>query len=167
MQRLSEGREKLFWGILKQICENSRFEESKVFFQHGSTSIYQHSLRVAYVSCLIAEKYHISVDDSALVRGALLHDYFLYDWHDRVHCHKRPHGFFHPMAAYRNAAQDFELGKREKNIILRHMFPLTIIPPACKEAWIVCVADKICSTTETLQGRKKGKMPIAKITGEV
>ena len=31
------------------------------------------------------------------------------------------------------------------NIILRHMFPLNIIPPKYKEAWLVNLADKIAS----------------------
>ena len=35
------------------------------------------------------------------------------------------------------------------------MWPLTIVPPMCKEAWIVSVADKYCSTMETL-GFHKG-----------
>ena len=25
------------------------------------------------------------------------------------------------------------------------MFPLTPVPPTCTEAWIVCIADKICA----------------------
>lgn len=33
------------------------------------------------------------------------------------------------------------------------MFPLTPIPPAYKEAWIVCIADKICAIEETLFNR--------------
>ncbi|RHP26673.1 HD domain-containing protein [Clostridium sp. AM27-31LB] len=110
-----------------------------------------HSVSVAYMSCYIAEKYNLSVDYYSLITGALLHDYFLYDWHDKEDGHKRPHGFYHPSAALANAERDFEINSRTKNIIKRHMFPLTPIPPVCLEGWVVCIADKICSTKETIK----------------
>ena len=40
----------------------------------------------------------------------------------------------------------------EKETIRRHMFPLNPIPPRCREAWIVTLADKICSGGETVEG---------------
>ena len=135
--------EPLIWKILNEIRESSRFKNSKQFIQHGKTSVYMHSVSVAYMSCYIAEKYNLSVDYYSLITGALLHDYFLYDWHDKEDGHKRPHGFYHPSAALANAERDFE--------IKRHMFPLTPIPPVCLEGWVVCIADKICSTKETIK----------------
>lgn len=143
--------EPLIWKILNEIRESSRFKNSKKFIQHGKTSVYMHSVSVAYMSCYIAEKYNLSVDYYSLITGALLHDYFLYDWHDKEDGHKRPHGFYHPSAALANAERDFEINSRTKNIIKRHMFPLTPIPPVCLEGWVVCIADKICSTKETIK----------------
>ncbi|MCQ5167302.1 HD domain-containing protein [Roseburia hominis] len=143
--------EPLIWKILNEIRESSRFKNSKQFIQHGKTSVYMHSVSVAYMSCYIAEKYNLSVDYYSLITGALLHDYFLYDWHDKEDGHKRPHGFYHPSAALANAERDFEINSRIKNIIKRHMFPLTPIPPVCLEGWVVCIADKICSTKETIK----------------
>lgn len=155
MKRLSPGREAFFWKEIGVICKTSRVVQSKEFCQHGTTSVYQHSLDVAYASCLFAEEHQLSVDYKVLIRGAFLHDYFLYDWHDKLHEHKRPHGFFHAKAALKNAMEDFDLSPKEQNIIRRHMFPLTIIPPACAEAWIVCYVDKVCSLKETLYRRKR------------
>lgn len=149
-KQLSSAREQYFWKLFHEICTHSRFDESKQNIQHGCTSVYQHSLSVAYLSCLIAENLSISVDWHDLIRGALLHDYFLYDWHDSSHQHPRPHGFTHPESAYRNAAKEFTLSLKEITIIKRHMFPLTPIPPTCREAWIVCLADKYLSLFETL-----------------
>ena len=148
---LSKENEKVFREILTEVCKNSRLLSSNRFVQHGSTSVFRHSVAVAYVSFYIAEKYRIRVDQHALIRGALLHDYFLYDWHDKNSHHKRPHGFYHPSAALANAERDFDLNWRVKNTIKRHMFPLTPIPPKCLEGWIVCAADKICSTKETIK----------------
>ena len=90
----------------------------------------------------------MNVDKRSLIRGALLHDYFLYDWHDKNKPAKF-HGFTHPKIAFENACQDLELNKKERDIILHHMFPLNPIPPTSKEAWIICLADKICATKET------------------
>ena len=44
------------------------------------------------------------------------------------------------------------LSEIEKETIRRHMFPLNPIPPRCREAWIVTLADKICSGGETVEG---------------
>ena len=43
------------------------------------------------------------------------------------------------------------LNKKIENAILRHMFPLNIIPPRYKEAWIVSVVDKLVSLEVILQ----------------
>ena len=138
--------------VVREVTEQSRLAQSKAFCQHGSTSVYAHSLKVAYVSYRAAVCWRLPVRRHELIRGALLHDYFLYDWHDREHDHRRPHGFYHPGAAWRNARRDFVLTRREENIIRRHMFPLTAVPPRYLEAWLVCAVDKICSLGETLRG---------------
>lgn len=156
-RRLSAEDKDFFWREVQRVNSSSRMNRSRKFYQHGKISIYVHSLRVAYICFAWVKKYHLHVDEKALIRGALLHDYFLYDWHDKEHKHRRPHGFFHPSAALSNARQDFKLTKKEENIIKRHMFPLTLIPPGCKEAWLVCMADKVCSTRETVKERKHNK----------
>ena len=155
--KLSAKEKAFFWEEVRQVCSSSRMNKSRTFYQHGKINIYVHSLRVAYICYYWVKKYHLHVDEKALIRGALLHDYFLYDWHDKEHEHKRPHGFFHPSAALCNAKQDFILTRKEENIIQRHMFPLTLIPLGCKEAWLVCMADKVCSTRETVRERRHDK----------
>lgn len=125
------------------------------FVQHGDVSVYEHVVAVAVESCRMADalaRHGIAVDRPSLVRGALLHDYFLYDWHDPEPWH-RLHGFRHPFFALRNAEDDFTLDERERNIIVRHMFPLVPVPPTCREAWIVCGADKLVALRETLDSR--------------
>ena len=58
-----------------------------------------------------------------------------------------------PAERCRMPGKIFKLTIREENIILRHMFPLNVVPPMCKEAWLVCLADKICASKETVAGR--------------
>ena len=146
-----------FLEIIIDLNENSRFPETKGFIQHGNITVYQHCIFVAYTSCKIADKFNLKVDKKSLIRGALLHDYFLYDWHDK----NKPvkfHGFRHPKIALENATKDFHLTQKEMDIILHHMFPLNLTPPSSKEAWIICLADKICATAETLRLQTQDKL---------
>lgn len=124
---------------------HGRIAQCRSFIQHGRTSVLDHCKNVAMLSLALSSELELSVDRVALVRGALLHDYFLYDWHEGG---LRFHGFTHPYSALKNALQDYSLNETEKDIIVRHMFPLTPIPPVTKEGWIVCIADKICTVWE-------------------
>lgn len=127
----------------------------KGFRQHGTVSVYEHSLRVAVMCVMIAAMLPFRTDLTSLVRGALLHDYFLYDWHSHDSSH-RFHGFIHAKRAFRNANRDFTLNRIEKNMILSHMFPMNTVIPKYRESVILCTADKLCAIRETLSGLRKG-----------
>ncbi|MDD7183162.1 MULTISPECIES: HD domain-containing protein [Peptostreptococcus] len=133
--------------ILNEFEAGGEFLKLHDFIQHGDTTTYDHCIQVAKYSCQIATRFNLEVDYRAMIRGALLHDYFLYDWHDSEKDAKF-HGFTHPYRALSNAKKDYKIGEIEENIIVRHMFPLTVIPPKNLESWLVCVADKICALSE-------------------
>ena len=63
----------------RDILLSAHHKQTKYDIQHGNMSVRQHTINVAICSMLISEKLGISCDKKALVRGALLHDYFLYD----------------------------------------------------------------------------------------
>ena len=67
----------------EDILKSERMITEKDFIQHGSISCYDHSLNVAKKSLIIAGflLIFIKINEKSLIRGALLHDYFLYDWH--------------------------------------------------------------------------------------
>ena len=129
-------------------------QRMKGFVQHGTTSVFEHAVSVAKFSLLMADSiekvFKKKVDRRSLVRGALLHDYFLYDWHEKNEFH-RLHGFTHPGRALRNAQRDFDLNDIEKDVICKHMFPLTLVPPKHLESFIVCTADKWSAICETFK----------------
>ena len=108
---------------------DEKLRAEKAFSQHGCVSVYSHSVSVALLSLYIAERLNLNVDKSSLVRGALLHDYFLYDWHEKDESH-RWHGFIHAERALANAVRDFCLNPIERDIIRKHMFPLNDHTPA-------------------------------------
>lgn len=124
------------------------------FVQHGNVSVFRHSLAVAMTCVKLARKLHLRVDERALVRGALLHDYFLYDWHDPDPSH-RWHGFHHASTALRNARRDFVLSPVEENMIASHMFPMSLPAPRFRESLLLWIADKWCAIGETVANRKK------------
>lgn len=140
--------------IVKYLKEQGRFSIEEQILQHGQTTVFEHSVYVAKMSLSIANYFQIKVNKEDLIMGALLHDYFLYDWHEADDSH-RLHGFTHGNTALKNAKEDFELTPKMEMIIKRHMFPLTPMPPTCKEAWIVCMADKYCATKETVSGLRE------------
>ncbi len=145
----------------KDILESQNFNKSRTFIQHGNYSVRLHSINVAKTSLIISHLIPIRFSEKELVRGALLHDYFLYDWHKKkvgvreIGRFYEMHGFTHPKVAARNAKKDFHTTAIENEIIKKHMWPLTLKPPACREAWVVTMADKYCSLCETIL-RKRG-----------
>ena len=143
--------------IAAQLERGGRLGQLRGFMQHGKTTVYAHSLNVAEVSLRLAKRLPFRVDREALVRGALLHDYFLYDWH-QPDPNRPNHAFFHPRMAWENASRDYELGATEEDIIRHHMFPVVPLPPRTAEGWIVCVADTLCAVGETVRrGKDRGQ----------
>jgi len=135
-----------------EIIASPEMQSMKKFIQHGDVSVYGHSLAVAAVSVKFAKFMGIRVNRRSLIRGALLHDFFLYDWHDGWDL---LHGFKHPRLALKNAEKQFALNHKERNIIRKHMWPMTLINiPTHREAWIVCIIDKYCSLLETFKINK-------------
>lgn len=143
-----------FLRLAAEVCESEGMQASKDFRQHGATSTYEHCVRVAHVSFRVNRALRLGADEAALVRGALLHDYYLYDWHTTDN---RAHAVNHPCIAAENARRDFpDLSVKEINVIEAHMWPLPPTRvPRCREAWIVCVADKISSLFETARRRPR------------
>lgn len=129
------------------ILDSEGMKRETDFTQHGEMSCYDHSVAVACESIKLALRFRMRVDVRSMVRGALLHDYFLYDWHDPAKC-PRLHGFTHAKTALANAERDFDLTDTEREIIKKHMFPLNPQPPRSKESLLVTVADKICAVRE-------------------
>lgn len=136
----------------REILQSDGLRQEKIFIQHGTVSVYTHSLAVAVLCVRIAALLPLRFDTASLVRGALLHDYFLYDWHipDRSH---RWHGFTHARRALQNARRDFSLNAVEQNMIGSHMFPLNPTLPRYRESVLLCLADKLCAVKETVSGR--------------
>ena len=149
-----------FYRLLKEnasdILHSENFQKTRHHIQHGTMPVYRHCLDVAKQSIQINKALGLGCSERDLIRGALLHDYFLYDWHDKNReNYQKLHGFYHPGIALKNARKEYHLTRREEDIIKKHMWPLTVVPPLCREAWVVTAADKYCSLLETLKILKR------------
>lgn len=144
-----------FNDIIKELIENPTVQEMKKYRQHCDTSCYEHCYLASYYCYKICKK--LKLDYQSAARAAMLHDLFLYDWRD-PNSHKRWHAFNHPQTAYDNASKLFELNKKEKDIILKHMWPTTLPLPRYKESFILTLVDKYCAIVESTKYflRKRG-----------
>ncbi|SFA84206.1 uncharacterized protein SAMN05216249_103116 [Acetitomaculum ruminis DSM 5522] len=138
----------LFSDMIKTILKETDLSKSIKHIQHGRVTVLEHSINVAYYSLLWAILFNLNINKENLLKAALLHDYFLYDWHEKNKYH-RLHGFTHPYRALNNARKHYDLSDIETDIIVKHMFPLTPFPPKYKESILVCMTDKACSLIET------------------
>lgn len=71
--------------VAPDILRSKNFRSTRSHVQHGNMTVNDHSMNVAKYSLAISEKLHIPCEKKDLIRGALLHDYFLYDWHTPDH----------------------------------------------------------------------------------
>lgn len=148
-------REEEFRGFVRDIAGHPEFMRTKEF-RHHDGSIFRHSLRVSYLSYSLGRFLHL--DARAMARGGLLHDFFLYDWrnHDLPElAREKFHGLEHPSIALRNARTHFEISDLERDIIERHMWPLTLRPPGGLESFLVSCVDKHVALREFRGARRR------------
>lgn len=150
--------------IVEDILANKEFQVRKLF-KHHTKSVWNHSIEVSFKSYKLANK--IFADERICAIAGLLHDFYPYAWqysdelkqYDSKYLENlnkklplfKKHGFSHAKEASKNYLKFFNeyKNKRIYNSILRHMFPLNIIPPRYLEGWIITIVDKVTSIRDT------------------
>lgn len=137
-----------FRQCLSELISQPAIERLKQVPQHKGGTTYAHCVNVAGTAYRLAKRWDWEIDIRALVYGAMLHDYYLYDTETMPYSDYR-HSLIHPKLALENAEKLFSLDFRERNIILSHMWPIPGAPlPRSREAWLICIADKLCAHQE-------------------
>ena len=84
---------------------------------------------------------------------------FLYDWrHSKKKLNLEGlHAFVHPKIALKNASKLFLLNDKEKDIIVKHMWPVTFFSlPKYKESYIITLTDKLSALKSFYEYYKLG-----------
>ena len=133
---------KEFYEIAKNLIDHPTVLQMKKYRQHYETTCYDHCIEVAYWSYRFCKKHNL--DYVSMARAAILHDLFLYDWRHSKTKLQGWHAFKHPQIALENALNICDLNEKEKDIILKHMWPVTFFQfPKYKESFIITIADKL------------------------
>lgn len=136
-----------FYNCIQDIVTHPAVLKMKKYYQHCETDCYEHCLNVAYNNFKICK--FLGLDARSAARGGMLHDLFLYDWREhREKTGDRLHAITHPVTACRNASKFFKLNKVEREVITKHMWPVSLIPPRYPETYVICLTDKYCGSRE-------------------
>ena len=139
--------------IYQAFLNDEKILRMKDISMHRGSNCYLHSFKVAK-KAIKKSLNRKDVNLEVVLLGAILHDYYLYDWRkDRSKLKK--HGKNHPGVAINNAVKDFDISEEVKKVIKSHMWPINIKDyPKSKEAKIVSISDKAVTIGESLTSKK-------------
>lgn len=154
---------KEWYDIVSPILLSEEFQKRKLM-KHHDESVWDHCIAVSFRAFRYSKKFKVNSRNCAI--AGLMHDFYPHAWQysksleklDKSYSYyflpntKKPkmfkqHGFIHAREARDNFRKFYGnlSNSHIENAILRHMFPLNIKPPTCKEGWIITLADKIVS----------------------
>lgn len=140
-----------YMSIVEDLLLNSELLKLDTITHHHYTTRLIHSLFVSYTSYKLAKSFDL--DYVATARAGLLHDFFLEDRKEIQKLGMGSHNIVHPKIALKNAEKITTLNKKEKDIILKHMFLTTTGSglPNFQESYLVSFVDKYCAVAEVSQ----------------
>ena len=95
-------------------------------------------------------------------RHTPFHDLFYYDRKEYNSQRERgqlSHSRMHSLIAVRNAEQITDITPLERDIIEKHMFPMTIKLPKYRESYVITLIDKYCAILEVCVPKIYGVIP--------
>ncbi|MDD6879594.1 MAG: hypothetical protein PUD59_05165 [bacterium] len=141
-----------YLNIVNDILNNDEFNKLSQIVHHGLDRK-NHSIRVSYYSYKLSKLFGFDYISSA--RAGLLHDFFFENNKNSNIPKKIKTLIKHPEYALENSCKQFYLNDMEKDIIVSHMFPVSIRPPKYIEAWIVNLVDDIIAIMEVAYSARR------------
>ena len=133
-----------FKANMGDLIAHEQFQRLADFKQHYKSTRLDHSVDVAYISFYIAKL--LKLDYMSAGKAGLLHDLSFHEcegFREKLKMLRK-----HPKDALKNALAICDLTDKERNIIVRHMWLITLRPPKHREGYIVTFVDKYCAAKE-------------------
>jgi uncharacterized protein len=134
-----------FKDSMSELLHHEKFIQLSRFKQHYKCTRLKHSIDVGYFSFYISKL--LGLDYISAGKAALLHDLYFHkkdgSLKDSIRTLRR-----HPKYALENALEICELNEKECDIIMKHMWFVTVKPPKHIEGFIVTFVDKYCASKE-------------------
>ena len=129
---------------MTDLLTNDKLRHLDNYRQHYKCTRLKHSINVSYYSFYIAKLLRLNYLSAA--KAGLLHDLYFHEksgFKENMKMLRQ-----HPKDALRNAMEICDLNAMECDIIIRHMWLITLKPPKYKEGYIVTFVDKYCAARE-------------------
>ena len=107
--KISKEVEKQYRKEVEQIINNKDFQKLRYYKQHNWSDRLMHSINVSYLSWLMARR--LGCDAKAAARAGLLHDFCLYDFHEKT-VDGEHQAFLHPKVAAENSMEHFDISEK-------------------------------------------------------
>jgi uncharacterized protein len=129
---------------MSELLRHEKFKRLADFKQHYKSTRLKHSVEVGYFSFYVAKL--LGLDYISAGKAALLHDLYFHREDSLKHRFKTLRK--HPKEALENALEICDLSEKERDIIAKHMWLLTIKPPKSAEGFVVTFVDKYCASKD-------------------
>lgn len=153
--------------IISPILNNDLVRSMTQYNHHGIIDTHFHSVHVSYYVYDLCRKLRFGREKTEkITEASLLHDFYLYNWYTDKH--DEYHAFYHPKEAVKNIEKYslISLDGMQREMILRHMFPLGKIPVSIG-GWILTICDKCCAGEELIKKGEGFRETYDKIIGKV
>lgn len=138
-----------YFDCISDILGSAELEQLKEITHHICTTRFQHCVNVSYYSYIVCRKFRLDARSAA--RAGLLHDLFFYDRKEYNSAKSKgqlSHSNMHSMLAAENASRIIDISVLERDIIEKHMWPITKPRPCYKESYVITFVDKYCAMLE-------------------
>ena len=133
-----------FYDLIADLLQSQEVQGLKNYQHHIMTTRFQHCLNVSYYNYKICRFLKLDADSAAV--AGLLHDLYYYD--TKAYTSQKPeirHSRNHPRRALQNAEKMLQLNDRERDMISKHMWPVTTDRPKYAETYLITFVDKYCA----------------------
>lgn len=140
-----------YYDCVSDIISSFEVEQLKYITHHITTTRFQHCVNVSYYSYMVCCK--LRLDARSAARAGMLHDLFFYDRKEYNSSREKgqlSHSCMHSAVAVMNASRVTKLSELERDIIEKHMWPVTRKKPKFKESYVITFVDKYCAALEFL-----------------